>query len=161
MDFNDKVKDSLRSLLGLSSPDEQASLTSTPSPTFNIGSKASSGIDPTLQAEASPAMESPSDIYKMYMSGSPLGASHISSMSVKYIPNLIIGSHNIENVLDEICKALDIQTVNNVSNTNLDKLRRMSAEHLAYFIVHESKKIVSGGGDATEELVEWLKSKPE
>ena len=150
MDFNDKVKDSLRNLLGLSVPDEAANvMPSLQNDISNVGAKASSGIDSTLQS-----------MYASTVVGfSPTAYTPIPE--VKYIPKLIIGSHDIESVLDEICKALDIQTVNNVSNTNLDNLRRMSAEHLAYFIVHESKKIVSGGGDATQELVEWLKSKPE
>lgn len=44
---------------------------------------------------------------------------------------------------------------------NLDVVQHYSAERLAHFIVNESKKIISGSGDAVAELTEWLKSKAE
>ena len=78
--------------------------------------------------------------------------------SVK-IDKLTIGQHDLGAFIENVEKHLGLGDY--APKTNLRKVQSFSAEQLAYFIVHISKTIISGSGDAVQELTEWFNTKTE
>lgn len=76
----------------------------------------------------------------------------------QYFPKIIVDGVDVAKMLTDIAVVTGALR-DSTSVTNLDVVQHWSAERLAYFIVNDSKKIISGSGDAVAELTEWLKSK--
>lgn len=78
----------------------------------------------------------------------------------QYYPRIIVDGVDVVKLLTNIAVVTGALR-DDTSKFNLDVVQHFSAERLAFFIVNESKKIISGSGDAVAELTEWLKSKAE
>ena len=81
-----------------------------------------------------------------------------SATSCQFYPKIIVDGVDVVKMLTDI--AVTTGALRDATSVfNLDVIRHWSAERLAYFIINDSKKIISGSGDAVAELTEWLKSK--
>ena len=78
----------------------------------------------------------------------------------QYYPKIIVDGVDVVKMLTDIAVVTGALR-DSTSVANLDVVQHYSAERLAYFIINDSKKIISGSGDAVAELTEWLKSKAE
>lgn len=75
------------------------------------------------------------------------------------VDKLTIGQHDLGTFIENVEKHLGLGEY--APKTNLRKVQSYNAEQLAYFIVHISKTIISGSGDAVQELTEWFNTKTE
>lgn len=78
----------------------------------------------------------------------------------QYYPKIIVDGVDVVKLLTDIAVVTGALR-DSTSVANLDVVQHYSAERLAHFIINDSKKIISGSGDAVAELTEWLKSKAE
>lgn len=78
----------------------------------------------------------------------------------QYYPKIIVEGVDVVKMLTDIAVVTGALR-DSTSVANLDVVQHYSAERLAHFIVNDSKKIISGSGDAVAELAAWLRSKAE
>lgn len=91
----------------------------------------------------------------------PVGFGGVSPVTpCQFYPKLIVDGVDVVKMLTDIAVATGALR-NATDVANLDVIQHYSAERLAHFIINDSKKIISGSGDAVAELTEWLKSKAE
>lgn len=115
-------------------------------------------IDALYNSIASVSGSKPS-VASTYPSVVGLGAAP-SVTPCQYHPKLIVDGVDVVKMLTDIAVATGALR-DATSVANIDVLQHYSAERLAQFIINDSKKIISGSGDAVAELTEWLKSKAE
>ena len=106
-----------------------------------------------------PFMPTLEDVAKDKDTESP-APSASSIVPCQYFPKTIVDGVDIAKTLRDIAVVTGALR-DNTHVTNLDRVQHWSAERLAHFIVNDSKKIISGSGDAVAEITEWLKSKIE
>ena len=93
-----------------------------------------------------------------YPTATSLGVGYSPVPPCQCYPKIIVDGVDVVKMLTDIAVVTGaLREATSVAN--LDVVQHYSAERLAQFIVNDSKKIISGSGDAVAELTAWLLSK--